>query len=249
MAMNPRLLRPLARFQAPASFTPASITGLIGWWDASNVSSVTLNDGNVSVLADLSNSGNDIGQATAALQPPHTASVQNGLHAMSYDGSRALYGAVELSGASFTVFCVSQVSNSGGSYKRTVVLWNSGDATDFTTANSAIPICHSTGDGTLAFHNSLNTTPISFAFDAPLVTYCAADDSEIEVWENGSSVLAGFGLSTTFSPEQFWLGNSPTANDGAFAGWIGETILYDRKLNQSELAQVVEYLQSKWAIA
>lgn len=233
----------------PGGIAWQDIDGLVGWWDASEASSVTLNTGRVSVLLDLSDSGFHLSQPIAAKQPAYQANAINGLNALYYDGSRALRGLFSLPSAAFTVFSVSQVQNAGGSYKRTVAMWNDSNVTDFQYQQSCIPICHLAGPGVTSFYNSQYTIILPSQWDSRRVTYCAADSASVTTWENGASSIGGFGLSPSlFSPEQFWLGNSPTASDGAFAGWICEVILYERKLSAPELELVVEYLSSKWAI-
>lgn len=82
MAMNPRLLRPLA-----SGFNPRNIPGLIGWWDASNSASVTLNSGRVSNLADLSGAGPAQTQPTAASQPLYVTAGRNGKNTISIDSA------------------------------------------------------------------------------------------------------------------------------------------------------------------
>jgi hypothetical protein len=86
MAMNPRLMRPLARRQAP-TFSPLSLTGLQLWLDATDSSSITLNSGNVSEWADKSPEGNDAMQATAISQPAYETAAVNGLTAVTFDGT------------------------------------------------------------------------------------------------------------------------------------------------------------------
>lgn len=86
--MNSRLMRPLARRQAPApAFSPLSLTGLKLWLDATDSSSITLNGGNVSEWADKSPEGNDAMQATAIRQPAYETAAVNGLAAVAFDGA------------------------------------------------------------------------------------------------------------------------------------------------------------------
>ncbi len=89
MPMNPRLLRPPARFQAPhALWTPASIgSSLKLWLDADDQSTVTQNAGAVSQWADKSGNGGDFTQATAILQPTYSAAAIGGKSAITFDGS------------------------------------------------------------------------------------------------------------------------------------------------------------------
>jgi hypothetical protein len=80
MAMNPRLLRPLA-----TGFNPKSIAGLVGWYCAESLLDITLDTG-VSLLKDKSGSGYDLSQGTGTRQPLRN-STQNGKSVMTFDGS------------------------------------------------------------------------------------------------------------------------------------------------------------------
>jgi hypothetical protein len=74
MPMNPRLMRP----ERSADFDPRSFGTLGLWLDASDSSSVTLNDGNVAVLRDKSGNGIHFAQQIAAYQPAYVTAEQNG---------------------------------------------------------------------------------------------------------------------------------------------------------------------------
>lgn len=80
MSMNPRLLRPAA-----SGFNPRSISGLIGWWDASDSSTVTFNAGRVSSLANKVAGGPAQSQDTALNQPLYVTAGRNGKNILRYD--------------------------------------------------------------------------------------------------------------------------------------------------------------------
>jgi hypothetical protein len=87
MAMNARLLRPLAKFQSPLAFSPLAFSGLQLWLDAATSASMTLNSGNVSAWSDKSLTGNNATQSTALNQPAYVANSVNGLGSVVFDGS------------------------------------------------------------------------------------------------------------------------------------------------------------------
>jgi hypothetical protein len=74
MPMSPRLLRP----RAAGGFNPKSLPSLVGWWDASDSSTITLNGSTVSEWRDKSNSGFHVSQSTAANQPAYVSASLNG---------------------------------------------------------------------------------------------------------------------------------------------------------------------------
>jgi hypothetical protein len=77
MAMNPRLLRPLA-----TGFNPRSISTLVGWWDASDATTITLNGSDVSEWRDKSGIARHLAQTNATLQPAYVTGSENGRNAV-----------------------------------------------------------------------------------------------------------------------------------------------------------------------
>lgn len=87
MAMNPRLLRPLA-----SGFNLRSLSGLVQWYDAADQSTMTLNGTTVSEWRSKVG-GVAVSQATAAAQPTLTTNYYNGRSALTFDGGDFLYNA------------------------------------------------------------------------------------------------------------------------------------------------------------
>jgi hypothetical protein len=87
MALQTRFMRPLARFQSQATFSPLALSGLQLWLDATDSQSITLNSGNVSQWADKSPQGNNATQATAIRQPAYATASVNGLSSVEFDGT------------------------------------------------------------------------------------------------------------------------------------------------------------------
>jgi hypothetical protein len=83
MAMNQRLLRPTA---SGAAFTPATLSGLFGWYDASNTASVTLQTG-VQSWGDLAGSMGPAIQNTTNDQPGYGTVTLNGKATITFDGT------------------------------------------------------------------------------------------------------------------------------------------------------------------
>jgi hypothetical protein len=134
MAMSPRLLRPIARRQAP-TFSPLSLTGLQLWLDATDSSSITLNSGNVSEWADKSPEGNDATQATAISQPAYETGSVNGLAAVTFDGTNGFLDVtipgIDTNGdAYFAWVCEPVGSGTGDGYSPSVSVLTS-NSTDY----------------------------------------------------------------------------------------------------------------------
>ena len=68
-------------------WTPALLgSSLIGWWDASDSSTITIGTG-VSAITDKSGNSRTFSQATAGDQPALITNAQNGLSVMRFDGN------------------------------------------------------------------------------------------------------------------------------------------------------------------
>jgi len=77
-AMNPRLLRP----RASGLLNPRTISTLVGWWDASDDTTITLNGSDVSEWRDKSGNNRHLTQTNAALQPAYVTGSENGRNAV-----------------------------------------------------------------------------------------------------------------------------------------------------------------------
>jgi hypothetical protein len=119
MGMNPRLLRP-----TPTGFDPRRIAGLEVWLDASDVSTVTLNGGNVSEWRSKVGS-RTFTQSTAAAQPIYATAFRNGRNALQFDLARRLVSTQAASAWRFihaekiVMFAVSR-TNTGGNNAGTI---------------------------------------------------------------------------------------------------------------------------------
>jgi hypothetical protein len=117
MSMSPRLLRPRA-----SGFNPKNVLGLAAWFDASDASSVTLNGSTVSLWGDKSGNGRNAIQDTALNQPTWLTNQQNGLPAITWDGSRFMAtAAFPLLAYQYGFVVVSMLSNSNAAFQRGAV--------------------------------------------------------------------------------------------------------------------------------
>lgn len=93
-----------------AAFTPASVSGLVAWYDAAALTG--LNDGDaMATWADASGNGRDLAQGSATLKPLYKTAIQNGKPVVRFDGSNdhMLFtaGADWVTGTGLTVYVVS----------------------------------------------------------------------------------------------------------------------------------------------
>lgn len=235
MAMNPRLLRPLAS----SGFTPASIAGLAVWFDAADAATVTLNSGNVSEWQDKSGNDRHATQATAGNQPSYSTAALNGKNVVvAQDSSRVLKTAAFQAGLPQTVFVVASTTGSNqGIFQRGTVnsihaLWRSspnflarrGGASDATFTAS---------DGYKVFTCVFNLT-LSRIFVG-----------NTQGTDNTTNVASTVGAST--DNRTLALFNLDTIL--GLVGGIAEFIYFNAELNATDQGKVRAYLSKKWNVA
>lgn len=272
MAMNPRLLRPKA--SAPAAFSPASISGLFTWWDLSDSSTVTLNSGNVSAVADKSGSGNYPGggsralvQASAGDQPLYNATLQNGLGGAVFNEDGYLYSgatsdwvflhhgtdrwsmfiAGETKQDSNTAYGVGHIamSEANGSPGISLQDWNDG-SNDYL---SGILISSNTLQIDL-FDFAERNRPSVFRMAGEPISGSVALSLTMDTGTTGSDSGA---FSTDSGTPDYPLTFGFEGYNGT-ANWVGrlyEILIYRRPsaLTSGEVTAVTNYLKAKWGIA
>jgi hypothetical protein len=236
MAMNPRLLRPLA-----TGFNPRKIAGLQLWFDAADASTVTLNGSAVSEWRSKVNAY-AVSQGTAALQPVYEIAQKNGKNAVKFDGIKGVGVADFLAGSEVsslfpsaaTFVCAFRPNNDTGSW--------AGAATN----PGPNPFWRFSGDGltyeSLFRSNRATGVGIGMPTDADAVYAVLSSSTNYRLFLNNvikSTQSAAYSAGTTFR-----IGNS---NDSvAINGWIYEIVAYNVALSTDELSRVHGYLQTKW---
>ena len=256
MPMNPRLLRPTA---SGAAFTPATLSGLVGWYDSADLSSMAANsDGSGAVAvgdqvgywADKSGSGNHVTQATAANRPTLTAAAVNGKAALVFDGSndnlfRTSYTAQSgLAGLTrIAVFSTSQNSQMSRDL-------NGADSAFF--VNNAQLISRVTSNAGTASAidpvNQLSVGVYSSVYDGSGPAMQLFVDNVLQAAEASGLTPGSLPATTPAGPGTLHIGSNAGAN--AFvAGPIAEYLVYARDLTAAELTAAYDYLAAKWGLS
>lgn len=251
MPMSPRLLRP--RSAATAAFSPLSISGVAGWWDASDASTVTLNGTAVSEFRNKVPANPwHFAQATAASQPSYSTAARNGLNALSFPTTidRNMVYVVNAQ-QSVPVYTVSEMSilyaivpsatslNQSRVYTHNPPLNN-----DFSGTGHFIPPYFGATTNTSVYANGATQASASFVAGTPSVMSFIHTGSSFNYRFNRGTLRAG---SSTLSNTPFgrivlgWFGNS-------FAGLILEVIVLLRAVSEQERTTLEQYLANKWAI-
>jgi hypothetical protein len=213
--------------------SPLELGGCMGWWDASESSTITLNGANVSEWRDRSGLGRHVSMATEANQPAYVASSLNGKGGIDWGtpGSSKRLSRESLSFTARDFFIVADFDG-GATFSNFETL--------LTPSGIAVPI-GGDGAGTVAWrqfatsdrvilNNVASSSTALPAISSPFVlqsTYTAASAAS-------ACTALHFGQFATF------------ANRG-WGGKIYEVVIFDRDLTSVESARVAKYLQQKWS--
>lgn len=236
---------------------PGDITGLTGWWDASDSStlfdatsggSAVAADGSVARIEDKSGNSRHFTQGTAGARPLRKTGVQNSLDVLRLDGSDDfLQSTFTFSNiftlTQFTCFVVANAATiSSTNFSRTFVPAALADQYGWTNFFGV----HNTNE-LLAFAQFSEVTD-TYAGSAWLVVAVTYNGSSLSMTVNGSSAgsisLASISSGVNFA--NYFIGRSSNAT--FFNGDVGEIITYNQAISTADREGLESVLMDKWAI-
>ena len=229
MAMNPRLLRPLA-----SGFNPKTIAGLALWMDAPEYNAST------GTWADKSGNGRDFAQAIAANRPIVSAVTQNARAILEFDGSndQLIQGSNFLQVANCTMFAAFQ--RNAGTFGGVIASAVNSDRSPGIIIDSSRGAIRGFQNFALAAAGAVN------AFN---ITSGTVTDGTAVMFTNGTQISTTAASSTLdTSNTTTAIGSYRTTQANYLNGYIGEIIIYTRVLSVSERRRVEGYLGKKWGI-
>ena len=247
MSMNPRLLKPTA-----SGFNPASISGIVHWWDANDAASLTLNDGAVEAWTSKAGSKTVASQSTANNRPVTTT--VNGKTALLFNGSN---NGFDFAGTSRTdetwIIAAAQTADQSGQRQ---LISDGGGGTGISASKGSSKLLEVAFGGFTEGTNRLRVqySAISSSPMGPGVF------SVVRSVSDGGFVFID-GTQRTGAVDPYPSSFSTSAADTMqrigyysssffqFQGWIGEILLYSRALSASERLKAERYLGKKWGIA
>jgi hypothetical protein len=224
-------------------FSPSDISGLKLWLDASDATSLYTDSGCSAAVAsdgdtigcwfDKSGTGNNFTQGTAASEPTYKTAIQNSNSVVRFDGSDSLTKTMASVGA-HTIFVIGRNNTTSAGYKGVI-----------TTALNGLYylVSGGSGDFTLNDYNggdhqsSIGTVNTFFTYTGAYDGAGTADRYKNEViFEAGATG----DTSRTYS-------NIGDTGGAVLTGDIAEILIYDTKLNSTQMGNVNAYLKAKWA--
>jgi len=226
------------------SFTPATISNLKSWYDATQ--GITLVGGEVDQWADQSGNGYTLTAPTSSERPNYSAYTLNSLPLLSSAAggkklSRNTYGLNStISGA--TIYVIGTLLGGGQTYERLVTggfsnqFWIGKDAT-----NQAI-------QGAYQANVSPYGSIVSITYGTYYTICLSGTTSESNVILNDTTAGTVFTYNPDYSDQGFAIfanaGGEGTYTDGR--GAVGEIIVYDKTVTSTENTTITRYLRNKW---
>jgi hypothetical protein len=222
-----------AGLSAVSGFLPSTLSGLVGWWDAADASTVT-------IATNVSEWRSKVGkfkavQATANNQPLYQAAQQNGRNAVYFDGVNDFLS-------------MGDMSSLFPSAASVLVAYRPDSDTEYaaiqTTANADFWVY---GAGTSyigTFKGTrLNGVSSTLPTSGNTIVAVTSDASNYRVYLNNAiahDAAADFSAGT-----QHLLGNGGSGS-ALMKGWIYEVAYYSRTLSTAELKALSSYISSMW---
>lgn len=226
------------RVVAGSSWTPASLTGLGGWWDASDASSFTYSSGSiVSQWNDKSGLGRHMTQGTVSAQPSRSGTI-GGKSAVLFDGTDdgLTTGTITIPSKPASLLLVAR--NTAASGQRDAYMSydaGSADGRIFRTSTGTVDTYQgnflSTGAswGTTAAHSValvLNGASSKIALDSG-------------AWVNGDAGLQSLG-------ERLSIGSYKALGGEAWQGEICEAVFVAAGISDADKTSWFGYCATKW---
>lgn len=230
--------------------------GLVLWLDASDTSSMTVSSGIISEWRDKSGLHN---HAKGVNSPMLIANSINTCQAVVSTENQYFTGQLSITGDTLTVFAVAQTSRPLGDGN----LGN--DQRLVSLANGSFPDYgreYGRQDGVIALFNQKNTSTIAswrvtgpiagntISTNVPFQAVSKYDGTNGYLWKNGVQGDAPSSSSSgTFGITTYGIGNCPTPTEEYWVGSIGEIVIYNRALSESDQQKVEGYLATKWGLS
>lgn len=196
---------------APAvtAWTPASLTGLATWYDASNAASITSSAGRVSQWNDLSGNGKHLTQTTAGNKPLTGSTTLNSLNTISFDSLVRFMSVALTQTQPLTVYAVLSPTAYGGSGSPRWV--------DAGAAGNRI-LVYSLGPGTWNINAGSQVSTTASSSLVPQQQVVIFNGASSQFWLAGTQYGGSLNPGTAGIPTTFALGD-PTPNNTLIGGY------------------------------
>ena len=244
------------------SNTPTTVSGLVGWYDASDSSTITTATA-VAQWNDKSSLGNNVTPQSAGVDPTLQATTLNGLSTIRFPNP-AVTGVDALVDTAFTpttmtattIFIVHAVQSMPAGFGRTLGFWSGSN--DYIhgidigapgAAQASFDVRYIEGAYPIGGSSQTNLLTASTAFGTYVLERDQASSTNVNVAVNGT--LEGTRASTTAGPiatSEFGIGTSMSGSYLSSNESIAEVVIYNQTLARQEYQFVEGYLACKWGL-
>ena len=248
------------RWDATPPFTPATLTGLIGWWDASVTASLNLTGSDINSVADQSGGARTMSW-TGYKKPAYNATGFNSAKpAMMFDNGSALISASGFpmgTGNTLTTWHVGTMCNSSGSDPdaRAMTYFALGASTDYDNVGSWAVYRNGSSTQIASFIRNLaiaSTAATVTAYPTPhRFIYTISSGGAMTLYVDGVSRATATTTGNWVSGGILHIGNYAVAGGGGGRFWSGpiaEAGVATSFSDASVVTQLDTYLKTKWGL-
>lgn len=234
---------------------PSTLTGLIGWWDASVTASLTLSGSDITAVADQSGAGNDMtgGVGVGAFKPTYNATGFNtsypammmGVNFASLTKSSFAFG----TGNTLTFFCVGQLDSANCDNFGRILSYYDGAGSNDADHNAVFLVGRNNAADGIILYRNFSSTSKAVATNAKFRCIATVDSSGVMtiyidgVAAVGSTLNAAFGASGTLT-----IGMAAFNTISPWRGSISEIGIATGFTNSTDVGLLDSYLQTKWGL-
>jgi hypothetical protein len=224
-----------------------SIPGCQLWLDASDSSTITQSNGNITNWTDKS--GNNYNATAARAGLTYTSAAINSKNAIFFPGAPTytfLSGTATNGTPNITFFIVATAISTMPQYTR---LFGFGGAADYNNIGNMTTIWNQPGGLIVERNQVIAPTTNPIISDVPFFTTIAISGTSVLGYINGTNSLTGTTTSTNFTYAQYQIGGYTGGQIGIeWHGHIGEIIVYNAALTTAQRQQIEGYLAWKWGL-
>lgn len=233
----------------PNLTSPFQIVNLLGWWDASDESTITIGTGGVSSWADKSGFGEDLAQASNPDRPQSGVDTMNDLNVLSFNGTSDFLttaSAINFANTSSTLFVVFRPTGVSDSDDGLLVFEQGLDHLKIIAAAPTSTFDSLVVQNGLGFAQTLNSGNV-LNEDTLLGLNLSSSTTDVVLSVNGVPVDSVDSYNGAFNMAwDFSVGVDDTGEHLEMI--VSEIVLYNRSLTLQETTDIQFYLTQKWGI-
>lgn len=221
-----------------AAWTPASLTGLAAWWDASDATTFTYSSGSVvSQWRDKSGNARHLSQATTTDQPSRTGTI-NGKSAVLFDGTSDYMASTAYTPTKPTTL-LAIARNTAASGQRDLIV----------SSNPEGRICRTSGGTIDTYQGSFLSTGVSWGTTNAHSVAVTLNGASSKIAADSGAWALGDAGSSAFGTNGWHVGKFSSSLVEYWQGEICEIIHVNAAISDADKASFMAYAAAKWGTA